>query len=144
MSQQVRALSPSKAITSLKEVGYPPADLNIPQHIIQIFLTSILVNLELRLFPGSISNIQWSHFPNIVQIFPGESNPVSPGKLGSISPSSKLIPSRFWKLIPIEYERVPWLYSRVISLPGYNWVILSQKPQKDRPRRSLLIPSEVY
>ena len=38
----------------------------------------------------------------------------------------------------------PGFIQRVISLPGYNWVILSQKPRKERPRRSLLIPSEVY
>ena len=30
VSQQVSALSPSKVTIKLKEVGYPPADLNIP------------------------------------------------------------------------------------------------------------------
>ena len=38
----------------------------------------------------------------------------------------------------------PGFIQRVISLTGYNWVILSQKPRKKRPRHSLLIPSEVY
>ena len=68
--QQISALSPSKAINSLEEVGYPPADLNIPQHDIRAFLTSIPGNLDLRLFLGGLSDIQWSHFPNTVQDFP--------------------------------------------------------------------------
>ena len=70
VSQQDSTLSPSKAVINLKEVGYPPADLNIPQHNIRIFLTSIPDSLNLRLFPGGLPNIQWSHFPNIVQNLP--------------------------------------------------------------------------
>ena len=38
----------------------------------------------------------------------------------------------------------PGFIQRVISLTGYNWVILSQKPRKERPLRSSLIPSEVH
>ena len=69
----------------------------------------------------------------------------SPGKMAFISPSSKLIPSKFWKLIPSQGTNAsPGFIQRVISLTGYNWVILSQKPRKERPRRSLLTPSEVY
>ena len=51
------------------------------------------------MFPGDISTFRGITSP-AYQNSPEESNPVSPGKLESISPSSKLIPSRFWKLIP--------------------------------------------
>ena len=56
---------------------------------------------------------------------------------------SKISPVDSGSFFPAEHERVSRLYSKVISLPGYNWVILSQKPRKDRPRWSLLIPSRV-
>ena len=36
-SQQASALPSSKATIKLKEVGYPPADLNIPQQHIYIY-----------------------------------------------------------------------------------------------------------
>ena len=71
VSQQVNTLSPSRVCpVSLKEVGYPPADLNIPQRMIHIFLTSIPGSLELRLFPGGLPDIQWSHFPKKVDPYP--------------------------------------------------------------------------
>ena len=68
----------------------------------------------------------------------------SPGKWNP-SPQQEAIPSRFWKLTPAEHERVSrTFYSKVISPPGYNWVILSQLPRKDRPWRSLPVPSGVH
>ena len=100
-SQQINALFPSKVIQSaLRKLGIP-ADLNIPQYNIRIFLTSIPGSLGLRLFPGGIPGIQWSHFPSISKL-PQESSPIQfPRKFGIyLPPSSKLTPSRFWKLIP--------------------------------------------
>ena len=58
-------------------------------------------------FSGVTSPIQF-------KTSPGESNPVPSGKLGSISPSSKLIPSRFWKLIPRRTRtRLPDLFKEL-------------------------------
>ena len=69
----------------------------------------------------------------------------SPGKMEFISPSSKLIPSKFWKLIPSQGTNAsPGFIQRVISLTEYNWVLPSQQPRKEPRRQSLLIPSEVY
>ena len=96
------------------------------------------------MFPGGISNIQRNHFPRSSKLpqespvqFPQESwdpspqavslSPVDSGSLSSQSTNASL-----------------GFIQRVISLPGYNWVILSQKPWKDHRRRSLLIPSKVY
>ena len=65
-------------------------------------------------------------------------------RLESISPSRSLSPVDSGSLSSQSTNASPGFIQRVISLPGYNWVILSQKPQKERPRQSLLIPSEVY
>ena len=61
----------------------------------------------------------------------------SPRRVQSISPVVSLSPVDSGSLSLAEHERVSrTFYLKVISPPGYNWVILSQLPQKDCPRRS--------
>ena len=81
--QQVNALSPSRIILSaLRKLSILQQISNIPQQSIQTFLTSIPDSLDLRLFPGGIPDIQWSHFPSAPQInFPRRvRSEVPPGK----------------------------------------------------------------
>ena len=75
---------------------------------------------------------------------PGESNLVPQESWNSSPQAVSLSPVDSGSLSSQSTNASPGFIQRVISLPGYNWVILSQKPRKERPRRSLLIPSEVY
>ena len=144
MSQQVNTLSPSKAIFKLKEAGYPPEELNIPRNI-HVFLTSIPGSLDLKIVPRRYIKHSTESLPQYSSKFPQESPIQFPQESWNPSPQAvSLSPVDSGSLSLAEHERVPRLYSKVISLPGYNWVILSQKPRKDRSRQSLLIPSEVY
>ena len=87
--------------SNIKEIEYPPVDLNTPPNSsIYIFLTSIPGSLGLKIVPRQYPTIQRNHFPTI-QISPRRVQSSFPRKVGiHISPSSKLIPSRFWKLTP--------------------------------------------
>ena len=84
VSQQDSILSSSKAILSnLKEVEYPPANLNIPQQ--HTVLTSIPGSLDLRLFPGVLSTFKGFTSPVQFKTSPGV-QPSVPRKVESISP----------------------------------------------------------
>ena len=72
--------------------------------------------------PIQLPQESWDSYPQAISI--------SPVNFGSLSPQNTNASSGF--------------IQRVISLTGYNWVILSQKPWKERPRRNSLTPSEVY
>ena len=63
--------------------------------------------------PGGIPTFKGITSP-AVQNFPRRVQSSPPGKLESISPSSKLIPSRFWKLIPRRARtRLPALFKEL-------------------------------
>ena len=122
-------LSPSRVslLSALRKLGTPIKSQHSPAEY-KDSSANIPGSLNIRLFPGGIQNIQWSHSPVQSEKFPQESSINLPSRF------RKLIPSRFWKLITCRVRTLPWLYSKVISPPGYNWVILSQLPRKDRPR----------
>ena len=132
---------------SLKEVVYPPADLkHSPAHHTDIPnkhpRQSWSKTVPRRYTRHSVESL----LQYISKSSPRESSIVQsfPRKVQSISPAGSSSPVDSGSFPSAEHERVSRLYSKVISLPGYNWVILSQQPRKDRPRRSLLIPGEVY
>ena len=105
---QVRINSPESGSTkqyillqaeliNIKEIEYPPVDFNTSS-------AAYILNKHPRQSrPKDCSPAVHQTFKGItspaVQNSPEEPNPVSPGKLEFISPNSKLIPSRFWKLI---------------------------------------------
>ena len=114
VSQQVNTLSPSKATVSLKEVGYPPADLNIPQQYI-----CTLNKHPRQSWPKDCSPAVYPTFSGITspiqfKTSPRESNLV-PQESWNHLPSSKLIPSRFGKLIPRRARtRLPALFKSYV------------------------------
>ena len=138
--------SPQAELSNLKEIEYPPVDLNTSPTAAYILNKHPRQSWLKDRSPAAYQHSKESlprHSSKLPQKSPVQFS--SPGNLEFISPSNKLIPSRFWKLTPSQSTNTSLGFiQRVISLPGYNWVILSQKPRKERPRRSLLIPSEVY
>ena len=96
------------------------------------------------MFPGGIPAFNGVTSP-AVQNFPRRIQSSFPRKNWNPSPQAvSLSPVDSGSLSPQSTNASSGFIQRVISLPGYNWVILSQKPRKERPRQSLLIPSKVY
>ena len=109
VSQQVSALFSKQSYQILRKLGILQQISTFPSNI-QAFLTSITGSLSLKVVPRRYFKHSTASLPQHLKTSPGESNPASLRKLESISPSSKLIPSRFWKLTPAEHERVLRLY----------------------------------
>ena len=55
-------------LSNLKEIEYPPVDLNTPPAAIHIFNTSIPGSLGLKIVPRRYLNIQRNHFPSISKL----------------------------------------------------------------------------
>ena len=79
-----------------------------------------------------------------VQNFPKRVQSSSPGSWSPSPQAVSLSPVDSGSLSPQSTNASPGFIQRVISLTGYNWVILSQKPRKEHRRQNLPIPSEVH
>ena len=81
-----------------------------------------------------------------VQKFPQESPIQFPQESWNPSPQAvSLSPVDSGSLSSQSTNASPGFIQRVISVTGYNWVILSQKPRKERPRQNIFpTPSKVY
>ena len=105
--------SPQASYTiSLKEVRYPRRSQHSPAQY-----TDIPNKYPRQSWPKDCSPAVYQTFnggvsPAQFKTSPGESNQDFPRKVGIHLPSRKFIPSRFWKLIPAEHERVPRLDSK--------------------------------
>ena len=80
--------------------------------------------------------------PQHIKTPPEESNLIPQESWNPSPQSASLSTVDSGSLSPQSTNASPGFIQRVISLPGYNWVILSQKPRKERPRRSLLTPAK--
>ena len=130
-------LSPSRVslLSALRKLGILQQISTFPSNI-HTFLTSIPGSLGLKIVPRRHTNIQRNHFPSISKL-PQESPIQFPQESWNSSPQAvSLSPVDSGSLSSQSTNASPGFIQRVISLPGYNWVILSQKPRKGRRQHS--------
>ena len=108
VSQQPVHSSPSR-VSNLKEIGYPPADPNIPQQYTYILNKHPRQSWSKDCSPAAYINIQRNHFPSISKL-PQESPIQVPQERWNSSPQAvSLSPVNSGSLSFTGHERVVWL-----------------------------------